>query len=220
MATTIRIDLHCHSDRSDGMLSPREVALMLAEDRVVAASLTDHDTVSGQADFAEAAADLGLAAIPGVELAVQYREGEAHLLGYGLAPERFDEAAERAVQAVRAGVLHWDARAGIDFLHGCGGLAFLAHPHMLENSLEGFRDVLTDLRRYGLDGVEAYYGIYTPAQRVLLGALAEDLDLLVSGGSDAHERREGGGPDYGVEMPLATWERFLQALRTRQAAPR
>ena len=62
----LNIDLHCHSNVSDGVLPPAEVVARAASNGVHALALTDHDDVAGIA-AAQAAADAaGLTLIPGV----------------------------------------------------------------------------------------------------------------------------------------------------------
>ena len=75
------IDLHVHSNASDGSLSPAEVVLASNEAGLTAIALTDHDTVSGVAEALETADSLDLEVIPGVELSCIYKEKEIHILG-------------------------------------------------------------------------------------------------------------------------------------------
>ncbi|MBQ2106277.1 MAG: PHP domain-containing protein [Lachnospiraceae bacterium] len=75
------VDLHVHSNASDGSLSPTEVVLASNEACLTAIALTDHDTVSGVAEALETADSLDLEVIPGVELSCFYKEKEIHILG-------------------------------------------------------------------------------------------------------------------------------------------
>ncbi|MDK2976791.1 MAG: 3,5-nucleoside bisphosphate phosphatase [Candidatus Marinimicrobia bacterium] len=77
-------DLHLHSTASDGQLSPAAVAQKLTRKGVMAASLTDHDTVNGFVPFQKKFRGI---AIPGVELSVLHEGIDFHLLGYGFDPE-------------------------------------------------------------------------------------------------------------------------------------
>jgi predicted metal-dependent phosphoesterase TrpH len=72
-------------------------------------------------------------------------------------------------------------------IHHAGGLCFVAHP--LSIRLGGHETLETRLRAYaevGIDGIEAYYPLHSPAEEERLLRLAEKYDLLVSGGSDFH----------------------------------
>ena len=75
------IDLHVHSTASDGSCTPAEVVKLADEAELIAMALTDHDTVSGIDEAIEAADDLDLQIVPGVELSCIYNEKEIHILG-------------------------------------------------------------------------------------------------------------------------------------------
>jgi predicted metal-dependent phosphoesterase TrpH len=80
------IDLHCHSNVSDGMLSPAEVVARASANGVQALALTDHDDVTGIA-AAQATADaLGLTLIPGVEISVTWGGQTVHIVGLRIDP--------------------------------------------------------------------------------------------------------------------------------------
>lgn len=89
-ARNINIDLHCHSNVSDGTLTP--VALVeRAHARGVAwLSLTDHDEISGLPAAAARAADLGLGFIHGVEISVSWAGQTVHILGLHIDPTHAD----------------------------------------------------------------------------------------------------------------------------------
>ena len=83
----MRIDLHSHSTRSDGKESPTEVFEHAAAAGVNVLALTDHDTITGWAEAAEAARDLGMGFVPGIEVTTVARVAEGrkisvHLLAY------------------------------------------------------------------------------------------------------------------------------------------
>lgn len=63
-----RIDLHSHSNRSDGKESPTQVFEHAARHGVDILALTDHDTVKGWPEAAAAAKNLGLGFVPGIEV--------------------------------------------------------------------------------------------------------------------------------------------------------
>jgi predicted metal-dependent phosphoesterase TrpH len=84
VADTVRVDLHCHSSASDGDHSPAHVAKRLADTGVSWASLTDHNTVAGQAEFRAALNRHAISYIPGVEIDARSSLGHVHILGYGI----------------------------------------------------------------------------------------------------------------------------------------
>jgi predicted metal-dependent phosphoesterase TrpH len=78
---TVRIDLHVHSNASDGTDDPAEVMRRAAAAGLDVVALTDHDTQAGIAAPRAARPD-GLTLIPGMELSCQLEGRSVHLLGY------------------------------------------------------------------------------------------------------------------------------------------
>jgi predicted metal-dependent phosphoesterase TrpH len=74
----------------------------------------------------------------------------------------------------------------IAMIHDAGGLAVLAHP-----GASGTRDRLAALRAQGLDGVEVRHPSHSPSDTTRLAAVARELDLVPSGGSDWHGAADG-----------------------------
>ncbi|RNL65533.1 PHP domain-containing protein [Nocardioides marmoriginsengisoli] len=82
----MRIDLHTHSDRSDGTDDPGTLMAKAAQAGLDVVALTDHDTTAGWADAQIAADHHGIRLIRGIELATKDRGRGQHLLGYGFDP--------------------------------------------------------------------------------------------------------------------------------------
>lgn len=76
-------DLHCHSNVSDGTLSPEEVAARAQRNGVELWSLTDHDEIGGQARAQAAANALGMAYLTGSEISVTFAGKTVHIVGLG-----------------------------------------------------------------------------------------------------------------------------------------
>jgi predicted metal-dependent phosphoesterase TrpH len=83
-----RIDLHTHSNCSDGSLSPRELVQLAKKRDLRSIALTDHDTVAGVAEAVAAGKELGVEVVPGVEISAQYPPGTMHILGYCFSPSQ------------------------------------------------------------------------------------------------------------------------------------
>lgn len=82
----LNIDLHCHSNVSDGVLSPAEVVARASANGVHALALTDHDDVAGIAAAQAAANATGLTLIPGVEISVSWGGQTVHIVGLRIDP--------------------------------------------------------------------------------------------------------------------------------------
>lgn len=76
------IDLHIHSNASDGTCSPSEVVALAIKKELTAIALTDHDTVAGIDEAILAASGTGLEMVPGIEISCIYEGTELHILGY------------------------------------------------------------------------------------------------------------------------------------------
>ena len=87
-------DLHSHSDRSDGTLSPTEEMRLAASRDLTGVALTDHDTFEGLEEAAAAAEELGLDFVPGIEFSAEHDGASLHILGYWVDPADPDVDAE------------------------------------------------------------------------------------------------------------------------------
>lgn len=80
-------DLHSHSTASDGSLSPTELVKRAKSRQIDVLALTDHDNTEGLAEAQQAAADVGLTLVPGVEVSTTWNGVTVHILGLGIADE-------------------------------------------------------------------------------------------------------------------------------------
>jgi 3',5'-nucleoside bisphosphate phosphatase len=79
-----RIDLHTHSNCSDGTLSPAALVALAVQRRVELLALTDHDSVSGCEAARAACAGTAIRFVAGAELSCQWRDREIHIVGLEL----------------------------------------------------------------------------------------------------------------------------------------
>ena len=78
------IDLHTHSNASDGTFAPAEVVRLAKAGGLKAFALTDHDTIDGLAEAMAAGEKFGIEVIPGVEVSARFPGGSMHILGLGI----------------------------------------------------------------------------------------------------------------------------------------
>ena len=255
------VDLHTHTLRSDGLLTPVELVTAAADAGVKLLAITDHDTLAGVRELRrDGTIPDGLEVVPGIEIntVVEDRgnvmEGEVHILGLGVDPNdealeaalarqrdarrlRFDRMVEklraqgvpidRALEGlpatteedalgrprlaralIRCGYAQSveDAfrqhlsrgrpayvprqglgpREAIQAIRDAGGLASLAHYAEAPEHLLWMR-ALIDM---GLNGLEVYYRAYDQETVATLRGIAEDLRLVMTGGTDYHGDRE------------------------------
>ncbi len=77
----LNIDLHTHSDFSDGVLSPAALAARAKANGVSVWALTDHDEVAGVAQARQLAVEAGMRHVAGVEVSVSWAGTTIHVLG-------------------------------------------------------------------------------------------------------------------------------------------
>lgn len=94
-------DLHCHSDVSDGTLTPEALAVRAKANGVELWALTDHDELSGQHRAMAAAAEQGLPYLTGTEISVTFAGLTVHIVGLGVDPD--DVRLKAGLQATRGG---------------------------------------------------------------------------------------------------------------------
>lgn len=75
----------------------------------------------------------------------------------------------------------------IQMIHAAGGVAIWAHPmHERRGDRAYLRKMLKPMIGWGLDGMETRYALFTERQYAITNAVAEEMNLLKSGGSDYH----------------------------------
>jgi predicted metal-dependent phosphoesterase TrpH len=163
----VRIDLHAHSNVSDGTETPDVVMQAAAAAKLDAIALTDHDSTDGWALASAAAVLAGVAFVPGIEISCRTAEGiSVHLLSYlhdpahpGLLEEitkakdaRLTRAEHMVTLLAEDYPLTWD-----DVIHHVAPGATLGRPHIADalvaagvvsDRSEAFSSILTSRSRY------------------------------------------------------------------------
>lgn len=247
------IDLHTHSLKSDGSMTPTEVVEAAKAAGLAAIALSDHDTVDGLEEAMAAGEKLGVEVVPAIEFSV-ISKTETHILGYfidyknpellqmlkeivdlriernyvtteklndlgfditieevrALAPNNFVGRAHFArvlmdkgyTSSVKEGFDKYmsvgkyaycekqrlSAAEAVELIAKCGGISFLAHPHLTKLPDDELKAFLIELKGYGLSGLEGYYTDYTPEMEIKYRSLAEELGMIYSGGTDFHAK--------------------------------
>lgn len=92
------IDLHIHTNKSDGALSPKEVVEEAIKNRVSAIAIADHDTIDAYSDeLFDYAESNNVILIPAVEISTKIKKCGIHVLGYNfdLNDQNFREKLEK-----------------------------------------------------------------------------------------------------------------------------
>ncbi len=253
------VDLHIHSNYSDGAFSPQELLRRASEAKLVAIAIADHDSVAGINEGITAGSLLNIDVLPAVELSVQFKSWEdIHLLGYGidvtdsqfldklnsfrdrrehrnidilervndmLADENetpialsevlaftrdtigrphiarallergyasnIEDAFRRYLVPCNVPKCYWPIDDAISEIRRIGGIAVLAHPTTVSTDRQELRDIIIELSCMGLDGIEVFNNMAREEEMEFLRRFADDLGLLVTGGSDFHGIEEG-----------------------------
>ena len=114
---------------------------------------------------------------------------------------------------LRAGAPALPVGDAISLIHGARGAAVLAHPGRRVGRVPVDGAALAELAALGLDGVEVGHPAHSGAQQAVYGALAQELGLLATAGSDWHGRP--GDPPPGT---LGVTPAQLAALGARAGA--
>lgn len=81
----MKIDLHIHSNSSDGVLSVFQIIDEAVKNKAQIISITDHDSIKGYSkklfDYAK---EKNITLIPGVEISTKYQGFGVHILGYNI----------------------------------------------------------------------------------------------------------------------------------------
>ena len=134
----LNADLHCHSNVSDGTLTPEDLAARARGNGVELWSLTDHDEVGGQHRARSAATALGLPFLSGVEISVTFADKTVHIVGLGFDPDheglRQGLADTRGGRERRARDIAADlARVGIRGAYE-GALRYVGNPDLISRT--------------------------------------------------------------------------------------
>lgn len=124
-----------------------------------------------------------------------------------------DEAFERFLKKDRPAWVpkfKMSAPDAIALIHQADGLAVLAHP-----GLNNCDDLIPALADCGLDGLECYHTKHASAQAYHYQKVAEQLGLLVTGGSDCHGMSKGRPLIGGVKLPYFRVEEMKKAQAAR-----
>ena len=174
----MNVDLHSHSIISDGLLTPAEVAAIAQTNGCDIWALTDHDEVRGCDAAREAARDLGLHHVNGVEISVSWKppvemspkhKGTTiHVVG--LQVDAVNPALVAGLQGIRSGRNERAARMAFDLsrvgIHGAleGAKKFAINPDLLSRThfarflVEGkhVRDTNAAFMKYLTEGKPGY----------------------------------------------------------------
>ncbi|MGO9039673.1 MAG: PHP domain-containing protein [Steroidobacteraceae bacterium] len=184
MTHNATVDLHAHSNCSDGSLTPAELVRRAAAAGVDMLALTDHDTVAGLDEAQSAGGRAGVRIVPGVEISASWRSQAIHVLGLWIDPASVRLQSALCAQAERRRVRMRKICAALSGL-GLPGAELLAaveaHPglptrsHLAAALVAGGHVGRTDhaFRKYLGAGARAHIPTQWPALAEVVGWIRE-----------------------------------------------
>ncbi len=127
-----------------------------------------------------------------------------------------DEAFERFLKKNRPGWVPKEkisAGDAITLIHQAGGLAVVAHPGLARTE-----EALPALIEAGIDGIECFHTKHSPAASEYYVGLAEQHDLVVTGGSDCHGMNKGKPLIGSIKLPYEYVRQLKERLPAGHAA--
>lgn len=131
-------DFHCHSDQSDGVLSPEHLVARAKDHGVNCLALTDHDTVAGIARARAHAVGKDITLVAGIELSTQWQGRGVHIVGLDIdvfspvivmAVERQSQARELRAITIADRLDKAGIHGALEGARTFAGDASLARPH-------------------------------------------------------------------------------------------
>lgn len=270
------IDLHTHTNNSDGQYSPNEVIEKAINKNIKAIAITDHDTVKGLSNINYDNERIKI--IPGIEISVKRKKGRMHILGLGI--DYKNESLLNFLKEMKEinkynlmniinyllnngiyfnredidNIMHLDKNVGrpdvakllikegyvegvqeafdkylieafinsrhlnkghnyndvLKVITEAQGIPVLAHPNSLELSHKDFEELIDDMVKNNLKGLEIFHPNLSEEEREYYKGVADYYNLFISGGTDYHGEKVkptidlGTGNDniYITELPI------------------
>ncbi|MET0321619.1 MAG: PHP domain-containing protein, partial [Duganella sp.] len=134
----LKVDLHCHSNVSDGVMTPAAVAEHARKGGVDVWALTDHDEVGGIAAARVAAVQQGMRFVTGVEISITWAKETVHIVGLHI--DEHNRELTEGLARTRSGrdnrgreIARQLALAGIDGAYE-GALQFVGNPDLMSRT--------------------------------------------------------------------------------------
>lgn len=181
------IDLHVHTNASDGLFTPSEIVENSLKLGLKAIAITDHDTVDGYVEAARMVDTKVMEVVPGVELSSNYKGADIHILGYYIDHEnpefvkkilKFREYRYERGESMVARLNELGMNLSMDTVKTIAGNSSLGRPHVADALLrEEF------VQTYD-EAFARYLGYHAPAyvpKKVLTSQQAIELIHLIRG---------------------------------------
>ena len=140
-----RVDLHIHSNRSDGVFSYMEIIDIAAQQEVKAISITDHDDIRGLEEAEQYCRTKNIEFISGIEISARSKNIDLHLLGYHFDYHNpnlidyvnyFQEERVKRAHKIIALLKNFGINLSFDFIRQKAGPGSIGRPHIADAMVE------------------------------------------------------------------------------------
>lgn len=104
-------------------------------------------------------------------------------------------------------------KEAVDMIKSVGGVAVLAHPKTINTETRPLKDIIGALAAEGIQGIEVYHSDHNAKDSRELKKIADELGLLITGGSDCHGLGKKEVLLGKVKVPYELVEKLRQASR-------
>tara|TARA_Y100001968_G_C19355390_1_gene716914 strand:+ start:638 stop:1291 length:654 start_codon:yes stop_codon:yes gene_type:complete len=187
------VNLHLHTQFSDGSLTPTQLIKKSSDIKVKYISVTDHHTIKAYEEiYSWIEENSNLKTIPivftGIEItAIMYKK-LVHILGFDFSLNH--KSLLPYINSVSTRGKYLDSEYVVNSIHEAGGLAILAHPARYKLSLD---QIIEEAHRMKFDGAEAWYDYSysknwkpTPLICDKISKKLSSLNMLSTCGTDTH----------------------------------
>ena len=192
------IDLHIHSNNSDGTFAPKQLVDIAEKNNVGILSITDHDSISGLDEF-KCNIPYDMLGVKGIEFSsfiidnnekIKYSKENIDELRNYYKINRFSYGSDYDL----------DAKRVIDAIHSASGYVVFAHPmaYKFSSDKDRIERIIKILILMGIDGIEIYQSDCMIKDIIWLGKIANENNLLFSVGSDFHRIKNSDGRQIGL----------------------
>ena len=97
-----------------------------------------------------------------------------------------------------------------------GGFVSLAHPFLITSNADILNRLIVELKKVGLDALEAQYSSFSKTQVKMIKRLAKKYDLAITGGSDFHGINRMGVDIGDAGLEYSQLEKIKERLRIKR----
>ncbi|HSA07213.1 MAG TPA: PHP domain-containing protein [Candidatus Gastranaerophilales bacterium] len=193
-----KVNLHIHSNCSDGVLSSHEIIKKAQKINLEHISITDHNSLEAY-DSIDLDKIEDINVIAGIEFDCWHKTDFMHILGYGfdLNDKNLRKLCAKDKRETRLDIVRIFSQKKspevIKTIRDAGGISVLAHPACCWSL--NLEKMVEELISYGLDGIELYYP-YVRHRKIVkfhsikkIAEIAEKNNLLITGGTDCHSEK-------------------------------